>query len=124
MEEKPKDINELDFFTRQLLEPKGFAFMWVYKPLCPDCNKSRLKKLKKRDKFYACESCNKTFEKPEYNSLLKYNIEYTCPKCSKKGEASGDWIKPTSKKSAVMQKFTCSSCGEKLKVARISKKKK
>ncbi|MBN1923415.1 MAG: hypothetical protein JW791_01480 [Nanoarchaeota archaeon] len=124
MDPKPSDISELDFFTRQVLEPKGFAFMWVYKPLCPDCKNSRLKKLKKRDKVYTCESCKKTFEKGDYGELLVYNIEYTCPKCGKQGTDSGKWKKPTSKTSTVMQKFECKNCGEKLKVSRMSKKKK
>lgn len=124
MEDKPKDIKELDFFTRQILPGDGFAFMWVYKPECPDCDKARLKKLKKRAKVYTCTACKKNFKKDEYNELLKYNVEYTCPDCKKKGEAHGEWKKPKSRTSTVMLKFVCDNCGSKLKVYRMSKKKK
>ncbi len=124
MEEKPKDISELDFFTRQIIDPDGFAFFWAYKPKCPDCNNSRLKKLKKRDKVYACESCKKTFEPQEYLALLKYNLEYTCPKCKNKGELHDSWVKPKSKTAPIMLKFKCEKCNEKLKVMRMKKAKK
>ena len=50
MEEKPKDVSEIDFFTRQIMEGDGFAFMWVYKPLCPECGEARLKKLKRENR--------------------------------------------------------------------------
>lgn len=125
MEEKPKDISEVFFFTRQPIENKGFAFMWVYKPICPECNKARLKKLKKRDKNYACEACKKTFEPKEHDALLKYNLEYTCPECEHKGTDFGEWTsKPKSKTSTIMLRFICENCKSKLKVARMGKKKK
>ena len=125
MEQKPKDISELYFFTRQTLEPKGFAFMWVYKPMCPKCGKARIAKLKKRDKVYTCNECKSVFEKAEHDKLLNFNVEYTCPECSHKGELSGDWTsKPTSKTSAVMLKFNCQKCDNKLQISRMSKKKK
>jgi DNA-directed RNA polymerase subunit M/transcription elongation factor TFIIS len=124
MEEKPKDITELDFFTRQIIEPDGFAFFWVYKPKCPACSGARLKKLKKRDKIYACAACKKAFEPAEYNALLKYNLEYTCPKCKNKGELFGSWNKPKLKTAPTMLKFACEKCSEKLKVLRMKKAKK
>ncbi|PIU63375.1 hypothetical protein COS83_00675 [archaeon CG07_land_8_20_14_0_80_38_8] len=106
------------------MAPNGFAFMWVYKPLCPACGKARLKKPKKTAKFYACEACKKEFEKPEYNKLLAYNIEYTCPACGKKGLIHGEWEKPGTKTSKVMVKFECEHCGEKNTIYRMSKLKK
>ncbi len=123
IDEKPKDISELDYFTRQILEPNGFVFMWVYKPKCPKCNKGRLTKLKKRDKVYTCPSCNSTFSKEEYNGMLYFNIEYTCPECGFKGQLHDKWNKP-SKSAAVMLKFKCEKCGASLKVVRMKKKKK
>jgi transposase-like protein len=124
MEDKPKDIAQLDFFTRQPMDEKGFAFMWVYKPKCPECNESRLKKLKRRGKIYTCESCKKNYETEEYNELLKYNLEYTCPYCEHKGELYESWPKPANRKSSVMLRFTCQGCNKRLKVARMGKKKK
>jgi len=124
MEDKPKDITELDFFTRQIIQPDGFAFFWVYKPKCPDCSKARVKKLKRRDKEYACEACKKTFSPEEYVALLKYNLEYTCPHCKNKGELSDSWLKPKSKTAPIVLKFVCQKCGEKLKVVRMKKDKK
>jgi predicted RNA-binding Zn-ribbon protein involved in translation (DUF1610 family) len=123
MEEKPKDIAELDFFTRQIMDEKGFAFMWVYKPLCPKCSKARIKKLKKRDKVYTCSECKAAFELPEYVALLNYNLECTCPKCGKKSEMFGHWEKPKSKNAPTVLKFKCEHCGEKLKVIRMKKDK-
>lgn len=124
MEEKPKDISELDFFTRQIIGEDGFAFMWCYKPLCPECKKARVKKAKKRDKNYSCIECKKEFEPEEYKGLLKFNLEYTCPECKHKGELHGDWDKPKSKTAPTMLKFACEKCGAKLKVMRIKKEKK
>ena len=124
MEEKPKDISELDFFTRQIIQPDGFAFFWVYKPKCSSCGNARLKKIKKRDKVYACEACKKIYEPEEYKSLLKYNLEYVCPNCKNKGELCGSWDKPKSKTAPTMLKFSCEKCKEKLKVVRMKKEKK
>ena len=124
MEDKPTSISEVDFFTRQIMEPNGFAFMWVFKPMCPECGKARLVKIKKRDKVYTCIECKKTFEKSEYNSLLKANLEYTCPNCEHKGKLFTDWKKPEKKSSVTVLKFVCESCGSKLKVARMKKQKK
>ncbi|MDD2678621.1 MAG: hypothetical protein PHT91_02445 [Candidatus Nanoarchaeia archaeon] len=123
LEEKPKDITELDFFTRQLIDKNGFAFMWVYKPLCPECSKARLKKLKKRDKVYACAECSKTFEPEEYKALLKFNLEYVCPACKYEGKLHDSWEKPKSKTAPIMLKFKCEKCNEKLKVMRMKKAK-
>lgn len=124
MEPKPKSLSEVDFFTRQVLDPDGFAFMWVYKPYCPKCKKARMTKIKKRDKLYTCPACKYTLEKPDYNALLIANVEYTCPFCGKKGEFSGNFKKPEKKSATVMLKFECEHCGKKIKIVRLKKKKK
>ena len=122
MEPEPTSLDEVDFFTRQILKPSGFAFMWVYKPICPKCGKSRLKKLKKRDKVYTCVSCGYTAEKDEYNSMLKYNVKYTCPNCGHKGEAYGKWDKPKSKTATIVLKIKCESCNAPIKIVRMKRK--
>ncbi|VVB74764.1 Transposase zinc-ribbon domain protein [Candidatus Tiddalikarchaeum anstoanum] len=124
MEPKPTSITGLDFFTRQVMDPDGFAFMWVFRPKCPACKKGVLSKLKKRDKFYTCSECGKQSSLEEYGNLLVANVEYTCPFCKKKGEYSNKWEKPASKTAPIMVKFECMNCGEKLKVMRMKKEKK
>ena len=123
MEAKPSNIIDVDFFTRQIIYPKGFAFFWVYKAMCPACNKVRLKKAKRRDKFYTCPECAKIYQIEEYNAMLKYNLEYTCPECNKSGELCGDWVKPKKKTAKVILKFVCEHCKTKLKVIRMKKQK-
>ena len=67
---------------------------------------------------------NKSFEKNQYDDLLKVNLEYTCPICEKKSEFFDKWVKPSNKKSTIVLKFECNNCHSKLKVYRMSKKKK
>lgn len=127
LEDKPSDIKELDFFTKQFVPLKngeGFALMWVYKPTCPECGEARLKKPSKRAKKYECSACNAEFKKEEYDELLEYNLEYTCPECGYEGKEHGSWDKPKSKTSTVMLRVGCPECGEKFKVYRMGKKKK
>lgn len=125
MEPKPTNLSEVDFFTRQIMYPNGFAFFWVFKPMCPACNKARLTKLKKRDKVYTCtnKECGKVFSRKEYDALLNFNLEYVCPKCNKKGELFGHWVKPAKGSAKVIQKFVCEHCNAKLKIVRMRKQK-
>jgi predicted RNA-binding Zn-ribbon protein involved in translation (DUF1610 family) len=83
-----------------------------------------MKKLKKRDKVYTCSSCGHTLDIPEYNALLKYNVEYTCPGCGKSSQAHDSWEKPKSKTAPTVLKFNCGNCGIIVRVFRMKKKKK
>ncbi len=124
LEPKPENIQNVNYFSRQVLGKKGFAFMWVYKPKCPECGEARLKKPKKRAKKYKCDSCGEEFTKEKYEELLEYNLEYTCPECGFEGGKHGNWDKPASKNSKIMLKFRCPECDNLIKVYRLKKKGK
>ncbi len=134
---EPESVDQLVYFTNRTVFGKGHVKAWVYKAICPKCKKERMGKpvgkdgkVKIRAKEYVCPACKYTVEKGEFEDTLNCEIKYTCPKCSKTGEA----VVPFKRKkvkvfdeeagkevSGDAIKFTCGSC--KADIAIIKKMK-
>lgn len=134
---EPESMEELVYFTNRKIKD-GNAKAWVYKAMCPKCNKGlmgkpvdpKTKKPKIRAKEYVCPECNFTQEKEEYEDTLDCQIIYTCPECKHKGEAEVSFkrkrvmlfdVETQKKKAADAVIFNCDGCGEKIPITKKMK---
>jgi predicted RNA-binding Zn-ribbon protein involved in translation (DUF1610 family) len=91
---EPESMDELVYFTNRTLgeDNAGTVRAWVFKQKCPKCGKALMGKpvekgkVKIRAKEYKCPACGYTAEKQAYEETLTCSVQYTCPKCKKKGE--------------------------------------
>ncbi len=97
---EPESMGDLIYFTNRTLEEgKGKIKAWVYKKLCPKCQKAKMGKpvekghVKIRAKEYVCPACNFTEEKTEHEESLTLEAKYTCPSCNKEGESTAPYIR-------------------------------
>ena len=92
---EPESMGDLIYFTNRTLEEgKGKVKAWVYKKLCPKCQKAKMGKpvdqghVKIRAKEYTCPECGFTEEKEAHEESLNLEAKYTCPSCGKEGEGT------------------------------------
>jgi predicted RNA-binding Zn-ribbon protein involved in translation (DUF1610 family) len=89
----PDKMEDLIYFTRRTLEPKGRAMAWAFKKSCPKCKKALMGKPVEKGKIrirateYVCPACGYTEEKLAHEATLRIFIDYVCPSCENKGEA-------------------------------------
>jgi predicted RNA-binding Zn-ribbon protein involved in translation (DUF1610 family) len=124
---EPESVENLIYFTNRTLEEgKGKVKAWVYKKMCPECNKAKMGKpvekghVKIRAKEYVCPECGFTEEKVEHEESLSLEAKYTCPSCGKEGEGTA----PYKRKSFMGVKayvVECSNCSAKIPVTKKMK---
>lgn len=91
---EPESMDELIYFTRRTLEPKGRVMAWTRKKECPSCKKALMGKpvekgkVKIRAATYVCPACGYTEEKKEHEESLTLCADYECPACGKDGVSS------------------------------------
>jgi len=127
---EPESMDDLIYFTNRTLEEgKGKIKAWVYKKMCPQCNKAKMGKpvekgkVKIRAKEYVCPACNFTEEKQAHEESLTLEAKYLCPQCGKEGESTT----PYKRKSFMGVKayvVECSNCKAKLPVTKKMKEVK
>lgn len=126
MLKQPESMDELVYFTRRTLVPKGRITAWAFKMECPKCHKALMGKpvakgkVKIRATEYVCPACNYTEQKAEHEKKLKVSVEYTCPKCEHSGETEIPYVRKSwhGVKAFV---FECSECGEKIGITKKMK---
>lgn len=126
----PESMDECVYFTNRTLEDgKGKARAWVYKTDCPKCKKAKMGKpvekgkIKIRAKEYQCPECSYTESKEEHEPKLTVELSYTCPYCSKSGEATTEY-KRKSFDGVPAYIFECGSCHKKIGITKKMKKTK
>ena len=134
MLKEPESMDECLYFTNRTIGELGKARAWVYKKLCPKCEKVKMGKpvengkVRIRAKEYICPECGHIEEKKEHEESLTLESTYTCPACNKEGESTAPYIR---KKYKGIPAFVveCQHCGEvmpltkKLKEPKKKKKK-
>jgi len=125
---EPESMEDIIYFTNRTLEEgKGKLKAWVYKKLCPKCQKAKMGKpvekghVKIRAKEYVCPACNFTEEKAEHEESLTLEAKYLCPYCNKEGESTA----PYTRKSFMGVKayiVECQHCKAKIPVTKKMKK--
>ncbi len=119
--ERPKQANELRYFSKKILDNGGKANIWVFAPTCPKCNSGRLVipydedsgRYKSRSKEFICTKCQFKVPKEQIKAETPTaNIEYTCPHCSKSGEKQELFVRSA----AGLFKFKCGYCGKEVRV--------
>ena len=135
---EPASMDECVYFTNRILGEKGKVKGWVYKQLCPKCNKSLMGKPrdpktgrpKIRSIDYVCPSCNYTVEKGEYEDTLTFEAKYICQYCENQGEVQTSFKRKkvkvideeTGKESAAEAvRFQCSKCNKNIDVTKKMK---
>ena len=126
----PEDMDDLFYFTRRTMG-NGKAMAWVYRPECGSCHKAKMGKPvdaktgkpKIRAKEYVCPECNHTAPKEELEETCQMEIVYTCPHCSKEGEATTQY-KLKSFEGVKAYVFECTHCGKKVGVTKKMKEGK
>jgi len=120
---KPESMEEVVYFTRRTLEPKGRIMAWTFKQKCPKCKKALMGKpvengkVKIRAKEYVCPACGYSEEKKEHEDKLTVSVEYTCPSCNHSGETETEFKRKTWQ-GVKAYVFTCDGCGEKIGITK------
>ncbi len=88
----PESMEECLYFTH-----RGDILAWVYRKACPKCKKAKMGKpvvkgkVKTLAETYVCPACGYDEQKQEHEESLQLDSVYTCPKCGKKGESTGQY---------------------------------
>jgi len=123
---QPESMNDVVYFTRRVLEPKGRIIAWAFKIDCPKCKKALMGKpvekgkVKIRATEYVCPACGYSEEKAEHEKKLKVSVEYTCPACSNESEAEIPYVRKTWQGVKAFI-FECGKCGEKIGITKKMK---
>jgi len=124
---EPESMEEIIYFTNRTLEEgKGKIKAWVYKKLCPKCQKVKMGKpvekgkVKIRAKEYKCPECGFTEEKQAHEESLNLEAKYLCPSCQKEGE-SATIYKRKSFMGVKAYVVECSNCKAKIPVTKKMK---
>lgn len=110
----PESMDDCLYFTN-----RGYISAWVYRKLCPKCKKAKMGKpvekgkVKSRAQEYVCPSCGYEEDKATYEASVRLEAAYTCPKCNKKGESTGEY-KRVKYKNIPSFVVACQHCGEKM----------
>ena len=126
---QPESMDELLYFTRRTIEPKGRVMAWAFKKTCPECGKALMGKpvengkVKVRAKEYVCPGCGHREDKKEHEKDVALNVQYTCPSCGHQAGTTTEYKRRTFKgvPAFVVQ---CEGCGEKIPVTKKMKEPK
>jgi len=135
---EPESMDECVYFTNRFLDNEGYIKTWVFKELCPKCQKSLIGKPKDkktgrakiRANEYECPSCNYKEGKEEYEDKLTANIKYKCPYCKNEDEIQVSFKrKKVQRFNEEKQKketvdalvFDCSKCKKRIEVTKKMK---
>lgn len=125
---EPESMENLIYFTNRTLEGgNGKIKAWVYKKMCPKCNKAKMGKpvekgkVKIRAEEYTCPSCGFTEEKTVHEESLNLEAKYTCPECGKEGESTALY-KRKSFMGVPAYVVECSNCKAKIPLTKKMKK--
>lgn len=120
---RPESMQECVYYTRRAVG-KGQVMAWVFRGLCPACNKAMMGKPTKPDgspkvraSEYVCPACGHAVEKEAYERTLTINIVYTCPECGHAGECSQPYVRKSFQgvKAVV---FICESCNANIPITK------
>ncbi len=123
---QPDSMDELVYFTRRTLEPKGRLMAWAFKLTCPKCKKELMGKpvdkgkVKIRATEYVCPGCKYTESKQDHETKLTVCVSYTCSKCSNEGEAEIQYKRKTWQGVPAFV-FQCAKCGESIGITKKMK---
>ena len=129
---QPESMDELVYFTRRTMPPKGRIMAWAHKKECPKCKKALMGKpvdkgkIKIRATKYECPECGYAEEKKEHENQLQVCVDYTCPFCEHKGQTNTEYKRKTWQ-GVKAYVFVCEGCKEKVgitKKMKAPKKKK
>ncbi|MEW5896104.1 MAG: hypothetical protein AB1668_00285 [Nanoarchaeota archaeon] len=115
---EPQSMDECLYFTNRSIG-NGQVMAWVYRKLCPKCKKAEMGKpvekgkVKMRADEYVCPSCGFTENKKEHEESLILEAKYTCPRCGKEGEYSGEY-KRKNYQGVPSYIIICEHCQEKM----------
>lgn len=120
---EPESMEEVVYFTRRTIGPKGYIKAWAKKKECPKCKKGLMGKpveggkKKIRADEYVCPACGHSEEKKAHEAELEVSANYTCPHCDKEGSGTIPFKRKTfqGKPSYI---FMCEHCGEKIPVTK------
>ncbi len=85
-------MEECLYFTN-----RGTIIAWVRRKQCPKCKNALMGKpvekgkVKTRAKEYVCPACGYGEDKEAYESSVKIEAQYTCPRCGKEGESTAEY---------------------------------
>lgn len=111
----PESLEECVYFTNRSIG-QGHVLAWVYRKLCPKCQKAKMGKpvvkgkVQLRAAFYQCPNCSYQEEKKAHEESLKIEAQLTCPECSKEGETTAEY-KRKNYKGVPSYLLTCPHCG-------------
>lgn len=126
---EPESMDDLIYFTRRTLEPRGKVMAWSYKLNCPKCKKALMGKpvengkVKIRATEYVCSNCNYSEEKKDHESKLKVCVNYECPNCGKSGNTTTEYKRKTWQGVPAFV-FECIFCKEKIGITKKMKSPK
>jgi predicted RNA-binding Zn-ribbon protein involved in translation (DUF1610 family) len=126
---EPESMNDVVYFSRRTLEPKGRATAWACKVSCPKCKNALMGKpiekgkIRIRAEEYVCPSCGYTEEKLEHEKKLTIAVKYTCPHCDKEGFSEGPYKRKTYM-GASSYLVDCEHCGGKIAITKRMKEPK
>ncbi len=126
---EPESMEEVVYFTRRSLEPKGKLKAWAFKKECPECHKALMGKpvekgkVKIRATEYVCPNCGYSEPKAEHEATLEVSVKYTCPHCEHEGETTIPFKRKTWQGVKAFV-FTCDGCGEKIGITKKMKEPK
>ena len=127
---QPESMEEVVYFTRRKLDPKGSIIAWTFKADCPECKKAKMGKpvekgkVKIRATEYVCPSCGYSEEKTVHEDKLEVSVDYECPLCDYKGETTTPFKRKTWQGRPAYI-FVCDGCKEKVGITkRMSAPKK
>ncbi|MCF7872168.1 hypothetical protein K9L97_03980 [Candidatus Woesearchaeota archaeon] len=130
--EEPQNMDELIYFTRRKLEPKGKIMAWASKLECPKCKKALMGKpvekgkIKIRATEYECPECKYIESKAEHETKLTVCVKYECPHCDNEDTTTTPYKRKTWQGVPAFI-FQCGKCNEKIgitKKMKAPKKKK
>ena len=126
---QPESMEELVYFTRRTLEPKGRAMAWAHKKTCPKCKEGLMGKpvdggkIKIRAQEYVCPKCGYEESKAEHEKTLEVCVDYTCPHCDHQGVGTSPFKRKTYM-GAPAYVVECESCGGKIAITKRMKETK
>jgi len=124
--EEPENMDNIIYFTRRTLDPKGKLMAWACKAECSECHKALMGKpvekgkVKIRATEYVCPSCGHIEEKKEHEAKLTVCVKYSCPNCDNVDDAEIPFKRKPWKGTQAFV-FQCSKCNEKIGVTKRMK---
>ena len=126
---QPTSMDELVYFSRRTLEPKGRAVAWAHKKPCSECKNGLMGKpvekgkVKVRATEYVCPSCGYSEQKAAHEKGLVVCVEYDCPRCDHHAISTAPYVMKTYQ-GVKARVVACDACGEKIAITKKMKEPK